>query len=29
MREKGVPEKCVRIVLDMNGGAITQVKSSV
>ena len=24
-----MPEKCVRIVLDMNGGAITQVKSSV
>ena len=29
MREKGVPEKCVRIVLDMYGGAITQVNSSV
>ena len=29
MREKGVPEKCVRILQDMNERAITQVKSSV
>ena len=29
MREKGVPEKCVRIIQDMNEGATTQVKSSV
>ena len=29
MREKGVPEKCVWIALDMYGGAITQVKSNV
>ena len=29
MSEKGVPEKCVRIIQDINEGAITQVKSSV
>ena len=29
MSEKGVPEKCVRIIQDMDDGAITQVKSSV
>ena len=29
MSEKGVPEKCVRIIQDMDDGAITQLKSSV
>ena len=29
IREKGVPEKCIRIKQDMYEGAITQVKSSV